>query len=161
MRLRKTVQLGLVVVGVLILGSTSAMAEHEETGLCNVLFDTDLYACADDLTNQECLFWAAGFESGLGTTWNPSGTCADLSPPRTWDGACYVPDATEEDGGPVCAVVDADGAGAAQAACEGGDDTTWFDALECPEVPALPASGNGLLIVILLAGALVVLKLRF
>lgn len=94
------------------------------------------------------------FPGSVTQEWVEGETCAEQE--NSWEGACFARDL-----GDICVLIDAEDSDAAESICLGDESNEWFPgSLTCDVVPALPVAGHGTLVLLLLGGALVVLKLR-
>jgi len=126
-------------------------AASGQTGSCLAAIDDDglsAAACVDGLTQQDCTI--------LDGSWD-SDTCAQRG---SWDGACLGSSPI----GDICALLVIQPNGfTSQDLCEDPDllNGTWLgDGSTCQQVPTLPRVGQAALVLILLAGALVILTLN-
>ncbi len=126
-------------------------AASGQTGSCLATLEDDgpsAAACVDGVTQQDC--------TTLDGVWGSS-TCAQRG---SWDGACIGSSPI----GDICAllVIQPNGS-TSQDLCEDPDflDGLWLgDGSTCQQVPTLPKVGQAALVLILLAGALVILTLQ-
>ena len=108
--------------------------------------------CVNGVTEFECLEIADGIE------WFEDTTCGELEVPWTWEGGCQ---ADVEPFGDQCYVLWFDGNG--EEVCTDQGVGEWFEGdLTCgaAPVPAMPAAGMALMIMLIMGGALVLLTVR-